>query len=35
MRNREDTAKHWVSIGSIFIVECTKNVFAYGGDDFA
>jgi hypothetical protein len=35
MRNGEDTAKHRVSVGSIFIVECAKNVVAYGGYDFA
>jgi hypothetical protein len=35
MGNGEDAAKHRISVGSVFIIECTKNVVADGGDDFA
>ncbi|CAB4632065.1 unannotated protein [freshwater metagenome] len=35
MGNGEDAAKHRISVGGVFIIECTKNVVAHGGNDFA
>ena len=35
VRNREDATKHWVLVGSVLFVECSKDVIAHSGDDVA